>query len=62
MEIMIFDSICNEEQLYQPYLKYYRGRSAGAKDGIPTKIFPPGFHAEFMNSDFKNMYICINGL
>jgi hypothetical protein len=62
MEITIFDSICKEEQLYKPYLKYYMGRSAGAKDGNPTMTFPPGFHAEFTNPDLQNVYISISGL
>jgi hypothetical protein len=62
IEITIFDHICKEEELYKPYLKYYMGRSAGAKDGNPTKSFPPGFHADFMNPDLENVYICINGL
>jgi len=53
---------CNENLVFTPYLKYYKGRSNAIANGQPEKTYGPGFHADFADPSFYNIYLCINGL
>lgn len=50
----LFEYICDEKQLYKPYIHVYRHRK-----GPRLADLPPGFYDM---SDYKNVYVCINGL
>jgi hypothetical protein len=69
-QITRFDGFCDEEKLYKPYIKYYRGKvEPSSKTFVPSspsrkpmKSHKPGFYTDFLSPKMRNTQICINGM
>jgi len=61
-KVTIFDPFCNEDFVYRPYIKYYRGREMAKRTGQTILRVYPGVYVDFDDADFQNAYMCINGL
>jgi len=53
---------CQDDLIFKPYIKIYKGRREAVKTGRPEKVLGPGFHTDFVSSKLENAYICVNGM
>lgn len=59
--LTIFDDFCQDEPLYTPYIKYYRGKVDAVKNGVPFRTHSPGFWSDIWEESMVNTYVCVNG-